>query len=89
MGLFAQNTSKADVPQKEKVCTKKCDKMKKAPMRQTDVRKNERQNWKRSCSRSAQNRTQRKSRWTQAWNDGSIVRKKGEARCENVIEERF
>ncbi len=39
MGLFAQNTSKADVPQKEKVCTKKCDKMKKAPMRQTDVRK--------------------------------------------------
>lgn len=39
MGLFAQSAPKADVPQKEKVCVKKCDQIKKAPVRQVDVRK--------------------------------------------------
>lgn len=47
MGLFAQQSSKAEAPQKEKdkVCVKKCekaqacDKMVKAPIRQVDSRK--------------------------------------------------
>ena len=47
MGLFAQQSSRAELPekQKDKVCVKKCDKaqkcdkMKKAPIQRVDARK--------------------------------------------------